>query len=55
MTLPFLDPAFDVIFVVAGDNKLGVVDKFLKWVTAVSSIRVEPGSAEERKRFLAVR
>jgi hypothetical protein len=25
MTLPFLDRAFDVIFVVAGDNKAGIV------------------------------
>ncbi len=28
MTLRFLDPAFDVIFVVAHDNKAGVVELF---------------------------
>ncbi len=30
MTLPFLDRAFDVIFVVAGDNKLGVVHEIVE-------------------------
>ena len=30
MTLPFLDRAFDVIFVMAGDNKLGVVHEIFK-------------------------
>ena len=28
MTLPYLDRAFDVIFMVAGDNKAGIVHKF---------------------------
>jgi hypothetical protein len=28
MTLPLLDRAFDVIFMVAGDNKAGIVHKF---------------------------
>ncbi len=30
MTLPFLDGAFDVIFVVAGDNKAGAVHEILQ-------------------------
>lgn len=30
MTLPFLDRVFDVIFVVAGDNKASLVNELFK-------------------------
>jgi len=39
LTLLFLDRAFDVILVGAGDTKAGVVPELSKCVTAVSNIR----------------
>jgi hypothetical protein len=39
MTLRFLDPAFDVIFVVAHDNKAGVAELFEMRKRRVSNIR----------------
>ncbi len=55
MTLPFLDRAFDVIFVMAGDNKAGVGHGSFSNAGPLFPISRRAGSASEGNVSSAVR